>query len=311
MPSSESLRVWAPATVANLNVGFDALGCALCEPGEWMDFRRVSEPGVHLVNGPGTLLPLEVHQNVAGVAARSLMKALDVSWGVEITVHKSIKPGSGIGSSAASAVAAVVGIDALAESGMRKDELLPFALDGEAVASGARHADNVAPALMGGLTLVDPEGRVSALPIPHSWHMVVLHPQVEIKTSASRAVLPVHVTLDEAVKQASWLGKFVHELHVGRELEAMYCLEDLWVGPHRSPLLPCWDATRSAAMNAGARAGGISGSGPSSFWVCLSASDAQRVAAALSEVMNVAKLSHNLHVTTLSTQGAHVVSQSV
>ncbi len=307
----ESLRVWAPATVANLNVGFDALGCALREPGEWMDFRRVSQPGVHLINGPGTLLSLNVHENVAGVAAQSLMSALDVSWGVEMTVHKSIKPGSGIGSSAASAVAAVVGIDALAEAGMRKDELLPFALDGEAVASGARHADNVAPALMGGLTLVDPEGRVSALPVPQSWHVVILHPQVEIKTSASRVVLPSHVTLDAAVKQAAWLGKFIHELHAGRELEAMYCLEDLWVGPHRSPLLPSWEATRVAALRAGARAGGISGSGPSSFWVCLSAADAQCVADALAEVMNAAELSYHLHVTTLSTQGAHVVSQSV
>ena len=208
-------RVWAPATVANLNVGFDALGCALKAPGEFMEFRRVSQPGVHLVNGPNTALPLEVEANVAGKAAASLLGALGNPFGVEVTVTKSILPGSGIGSSAASAVAAVVGIDALAEAGMRRDELLPFALDGEAVASGARHADNVAPALMGGMTLIDPQGKVCPLPVPTSWHLVVLHPQVVIKTAESRAVLPGEVPLSDAVNQAAWLGRFVHDLHAG------------------------------------------------------------------------------------------------
>ena len=197
-------RVWAPATVANLNVGFDALGCALCTPGEFMAFKRLDEYGVHLVNGPGTDLPLDVESNVAGKAAASLLQALDNPFGVEVTVTKSIMPGSGIGSSAASAVAAVVGVDALADAGMRKEELLPFALDGEAVASGARHADNVAPALMGGLTLIDPDGKVCALPVPLSWHLVVLHPQVVIKTSESRAALPPKVSLTDATHQ----GKF-------------------------------------------------------------------------------------------------------
>ena len=110
-----------------------------------MDFKRVADPGIHLVNGPGTDLPLDVGANVAGKAAASLLHALGDPFGVEITVTKSILPGSGIGSSAASAVAAVVGVEALVDAGMRRDELLPFALDGEEVASGARHADNVAP----------------------------------------------------------------------------------------------------------------------------------------------------------------------
>ena len=303
-------RVWAPATVANLNVGFDALGCALKAPGEFMEFRRVSQPGVRLVNGANTALPLEVEANVAGKAAASLLGALGNPFGVEVTVTKSILPGSGIGSSAASAVAAVVGIDALAEAGMRRDELLPFALDGEAVASGARHADNVAPALMGGMTLIDPQGKVCPLPVPTSWHLVVLHPQVVIKTAESRAVLPDQVPLSDAVNQAAWLGRFVHDLHAGNELEAMYALEDLLVGPHRGALMPHWDACQTAAKDAGARAGGISGSGPSSFWVCRSAEEASEVAAALQRVMSAQGMDHHLHVTTISTQGAHVVSQS-
>lgn len=310
MTAQHSCRVWAPATVANLNVGFDTLGCALAAPGEFMDFRRVETPGVHLVNGPGTDLPLEVDSNVAGKAAASLLTALGSPFGVEITVTKTIKPGSGIGSSAASAVAAVVGIDALVEAGMRKDELLPFALDGEAVASGARHADNVAPSLMGGLTLIDPSGNVCALPVPSSWHLVVLHPQVVIKTAESRAVLPSEVALGDAVRQAAWLGRFVHDLHSGDELEAMYALEDLLVGPHRGPLMPHWQSCQEAARSAGARAGGISGSGPSSFWVCRSESEAADVAASLQSVMSAHGMDHHVHLTTISTQGAHVVPQS-
>ncbi len=273
-----------------------------------MDFRRVTRPGVHLVNGPNTNLPLEVEANVAGRAALSLLQSLGNPFGVEITVTKSIMPGSGIGSSAASAVAAVVGIDALAEAGMRRDELLPFALDGEEVASGARHADNVAPALMGGMTLIDPSGKVCALPVPTSWHVVVLHPQVVIKTSEARAVLPREVLLKDAVNQAAWLGRLVHDLHSGNELEAMYALEDVLVGPHRAPLMPHWMECQKAAQNAGARAGGISGSGPSSFWTCRSADEAQEVARALGEVMTNVNLDHHVHVTQLSTQGAHVVS---
>jgi homoserine kinase len=273
-----------------------------------MEFKRVAEPGIHLVNGPGTDLPLEVDANVAGKAAASLLRALGDPFGVEITVTKSILPGSGIGSSAASAVAAVVGVDALIEAGMRRDELLPFALDGEEVASGARHADNVAPALLGGMTLIDPSGKVCALPVPSSWHMVILHPQVVIKTSESRAVLPAQVLLSDAVHQAAWLGRLVHDLHAGNELEAMYALEDLLVGPHRAVLMPHWAECQKAARAAGARAGGISGSGPSSFWVCRNAEAASDVATALAQVMNAHALDHHLHLTQLSTQGAHVVS---
>lgn len=308
MNARNSCRVWAPATVANLNVGFDALGCALNAPGEFMDFKRVDAKGIHLVNGPETNLPLDVESNVAGKAASTLLHALGNPFGIEITVTKSILPGSGIGSSAASAVAAVVGVDALVEAGMRRDELLPFALDGEAVASGARHADNVAPALMGGMTLIDPSGKVCPLPAPTSWHMVILHPQVVIKTSESRAVLPTDVPLQDAVHQSAWLGRFVHDLHEGNELEAMYALEDLLVGPHRGRLMPHWEECRNAAMGAGARAGGISGSGPSSFWVCRNADDAAAVARSLEDVMNRLGMSHHVHLTTISNQGAHVVS---
>lgn len=308
MERPSRIKVWAPATVANMNVGFDALGCALTTPGEFMEFTRTEGGGVRLVNGPGTELPLEVDQNVAGKAASSLLNALGNPFGVEIVVTKSMLPGSGIGSSSASAVAAVVGVDALAQSGMKPEELLPYALDGEEVASGARHADNVAPALFGGLSLIDPTGKVVKLPVPQSWHIVILHPQVAIKTAESRAALPAHVPLALAVNQAAWLGKFVHELHAGNELEALYALEDLLVGPHRTPLMPHWEDCKRAALYAGARVGGISGSGPSSFWICRTEEEASSVAEALASTMNGHGMAHELHLTQPSEQGAHVVS---
>ena len=138
--------------------------------------------------------------------------------------------------------------------------------------------------------------------------MVVLHPQVVIKTSESRAVLPAQVSLSDAVHQAAWLGRLVHDLHAGNELEAMYALEDLLVEPHRAALMPHWAECQTAARAAGARAGGISGSGPSSFWVCRNAEEASDVATSLAQVMNANALDHQLHLTQLSTQGAHVVS---
>ena len=261
--------------------------------------------------GLARTLPLDVDQNVAGKAAASLLQALGNPFGIEITVRKTIMPGSGIGSSAASAVAAVVGVDALAEAGMRHDELLPFAFDGEAVASGARHADNVAPALMGGMTLIDPDGNVCALPVPSSWHLVVLHPQVVIKTAESRAVLPAEVPLAacRAIRRRGW-GVLCTNCMQGQELEAMYALEDLLVGPQRGQLMPHWEACRTAAREAGARAGGISGSGPSSFWVCRSEKEAQEVSNALGQVMAAQGMEHHLHLTSISSQGAHVVPQS-
>jgi homoserine kinase len=138
--------------------------------------------------------------------------------------------------------------------------------------------------------------------------MVILHPQVVIKTAESRAVLPAQVPLNDAVHQAAWLGRLVHDLHAGNELDAMYALEDMLVGPHRAALMPHWEDCQKAARAAGARAGGISGSGPSSFWVCRSAEEASDVAGALAQVMNAHALDHHLHLTQLSTQGAHVVS---
>lgn len=302
------VRVWAPATVANVNVGFDGLGLALRAPGERMVARKTDADGVRIraVHGaPG--LSLDAEANVAGVAAQSLLQALGAPCGVELEIHKDILPGSGIGSSAASAAAAVVAVDALFGAGLRPDELLPFALDGEALASGSRHADNVAPALMGGIVLCPPEGAPVAIPVPEGLHLTIVHPQVEIRTSEARKVLPTAVPLHLAVDQARWFAAFVAACYRNDAVGAAYALEDLYIGPARAPLLPCYPAVQAAAVQAGARAGGISGSGPSTFWATLDAETAAAVGESAAAILEEAGIPAAIHITSIASQGAHVL----
>lgn len=306
MTPRDHIAVAAPATVANLTVGFDCLGLAMEHPLERLDLKRTERPGVTIKAIHGADLPLEIEQNVSGMAARSVLKTLGVEWGVELTIHKAVLPGSGIGSSAASAASAAFGVAALAGANMRPDELLPMALDGEEVASGARHADNVAPALFGGLCLVQPDGRVDVLPAP-DWHLTVVHPQAVIKTAEARAVLPKEVPMADALHQMARLGHFVHCCHTGDALLAAFALEDCLAEPHRIPLQPHFEAVKRAAYSAGARAGGISGSGPSSYWISFDADTAHAIGQSISAAFTHHNLDHHVHVGRIGQRGAHIL----
>lgn len=304
----ERVEIWAPATVANMNVGFDALGCALSAPGERMVLRRTEAKGEVIIAAVhGADLDTDPTNNVASIAAKSLLHALGNPCGLELEIHKSILPGSGIGSSAASAAAAVAGVNALLDADLRADELIPFALDGECFASGARHADNVAPALLGGLVLCPPQGPPVSIPVPEGWSLVVLHPHVSIRTADARAVLPAQVPLGDAAEQAAWFASFVAACHRGDDAAAAYALEDKLVTPHRSALIPHFDAIQALAFEHGARAGGISGSGPSTFWVALDPRTAEEVAQALARFMNDLSLAYNLYTSSISPKGAHLL----
>ena len=310
MSPRDHISVAAPATVANLTVGFDCLGLALERPLERLDLKRTDTPGVVIREIIGADLPMEVEHNVSGMAARSVLQTLGVEWGVELTIHKAVLPGSGIGSSAASAASAAFGVAALAGADFRPDELLPMALDGEQVASGARHADNVAPALFGGLCLCLPDGRIDNLPTP-DWHLTVVHPQTVIKTAEARAVLPQDVPMPDALHQMARLGHFVHCCHTGDAMEAAFALEDVLAEPHRIPLQPHFKDVKAAAMQAGARAGGISGSGPSSYWISFDADTAQSVGQAISNVFLLKGLDHHVHVGRIASRGAHILDATV
>ena len=303
------VRIWAPATVANLNGGFDALGCALNEPGEELVIRRTEEAGmVRIVKIEGADLDATAENNVAGVAAKSLLNALGNPCGLEIELIKKVKPGSGLGSSASSAAGAVVGVNALLEAGLRPDELISFALDGEELASGARHSDNVAPAVLGGLVLSGPDGSIKKIPAPRDWHLVLLHPQITIRTSEARAVLPESVPLKDAVRQNALFATFIAACFEGNGAEAALNMDDLLVGPHRQGLIPHFKQMREASMGSGARAMGIAGSGPSSFHIAMSREDADAIASKLSEIMKVEAVPFELYITEISLHGARVIS---
>ena len=307
MTPREHLSVAAPATVANLTIGFDCLGLALERPLERLDLKRTDTPGVTIAAIHGCDgLPLDPARNVSGKAAQSVLQHLGVAWGVELTIHKAVLPGSGIGSSAASAASAAFGVAALAGADLKPHELLPLALDGEQIASGARHADNVAPALFGGLCLCTPDGRVDHLPAP-DWHMTVVHPQTAIKTAEARAVLPYHVPMKDALRQMAQLGHFVHCCHTGDATEAAFALQDVLAEPHRIPLQPHFNEVQAAAMNAGARAGGISGSGPSSYWISFDNTTATAIGQAISTVFLQEGLDHHVHVGRIASRGAHIL----
>src|SRR5690606_24502979 len=212
----QEIKIFSPATVANLSCGFDVLGCCLDDIGDEMHFKKNDLQEVRITRILGQELPMETKKNVAGVAAMALLEKLGEKQGFDIEIHKHIKVGSGIGSSSASAAGAVFGINKLLGEPFSRKELIPFAMEGERLASGNAHADNVSPALLGGFCLVrsyDPLEIVS-LPTPPELRMVVLHPLIEIKTIDSRSIIKQQVSLKSAVNQWGNLGAFVSGLYM-------------------------------------------------------------------------------------------------
>jgi homoserine kinase len=278
--------------VGNLACGFDTLGLALESPGDIVAARLAAGPGVTLdrIEGDEGRLPLEADRNTATVAARALLDAAGIDQGVELTLSKGLPLASGLGSSAASAVAAVVAVDALLGLGRPRPELLAAALAGEQVASGGRHADNVAPCLYGGCTLVrssDPLDVVS-LPVPPELTVAILHPHLEVSTREARSLLPRSVPLATAVGQWANLGGFVAALFRSDWELMSRSLHDLVAEPVRAPLVPGFAAAKQAALEAGALGASLSGAGPALFALCRGRESAQLVAEALAAAFRTA-----------------------
>ncbi len=298
------IRVQAPATVANVVCGFDCLGFALREPFDEMIVRRVSEPGIQITHLDDFGLPTEPAQNVAGVAATAMLRKADAAFGLEIEITKHIRPGSGIGSSSASAAGAVVALNRLFGDRFSKLELVEFAMEGENLASGSRHADNVAPCIFGGFTLVrsiDPLDIVE-LDIPPLW-ATVIHPQIEIKTSEARALLPKEVPLRTAIKQWGNVGSLVAGLAKGDYDLIARSMEDAIVEPVRKGLIPLFDEVKAASLSAGALGGGISGSGPSVFMLSKSPDVAGRIEASMREAYSRTDIRFDTYVSEICIDG--------
>ena len=304
----DTVRVHAPATVANVVCGFDCLGFALESPVDEIEVRKIPERTIRIIHRDEYGLPSDPEKNVAGVALRSMLNAVGADFGLEVEITKNIKPGSGIGSSAASACGAVAAADRLLGGRFYKMDLAAFATDGEAVASGSRHADNVAPCIFGGFTLVRSVDPLDIVQIGFPpLFVAVIHPQVEIKTAEARAILPADVPLSAAIKQWSNLGSLVAALAQGDLRLLARSLEDGIVEPVRKRLIPRFDELKEASISAGALGGGISGSGPSVFMLCETEETARRVADAMSEAYSGAGVDFNVHVSPIANEGVRVV----
>ncbi|MEO7659691.1 MAG: homoserine kinase [Pyrinomonadaceae bacterium] len=304
----EEVKVLAPATVANVVCGFDCMGFALSEPFDEMTVRKISERMVRIIHHDDFGLPTEAEQNVAGVALNALLAAASIDFGFEVEITKHIKPGSGIGSSAASACGAVVAANRLIGDCFSKTELVDFAMAGEMLASGARHADNLAPCIYGGFTLVRSTEPLDIVELDFpTLFATVIHPQIEIRTSEARAMLPLEVPLKDAIRNWSNLGALVAALAKSDYGLISRSMQDTIVEPVRRLLIPQFDEVKSASLAAGALGGGISGSGPSIFMLSGDADTADKVALAMSEIYSQTDIPFNTHVSEIARRGVRFI----
>jgi len=306
----KEITVSAPATVANVVCGFDCLGFALRAPCDEMIVRLTDEKTVVIKHLDEYGLPTEAEKNVAGKSLLAMLEVVEDGIGFEVEITKNIKPGSGIGSSSASAVGAAVAANHLLENRFSRLELAEFAMAGEQLASQGRHADNVAPCLLGGFTLVrsvEPLDIVR-LDFPPLF-VTVIHPQIEIKTSEARKILPVQVPLKDAIKQWSNVGAFVSALAKSDYSLISRSLEDYIVEPVRKKLIPKFDALKAASLESGALGGGISGSGPSVFMLSKTLETAHNVEKAMREIYEKTTIDFNIYVSQINAEGVSVLKE--
>jgi len=304
------IKIFSPATVANVSCGFDVLGFCLDTVGDEMIIKKTVEKGIKITKIEGFDLPLETKKNVAGVAALAIYNAANPDCGFEIEIYKKIKPGSGIGSSSASASGAVFAINELLGKPYNKTQLSDFAMKGEAVASGSEHADNIAPGIFGGFTLVKSNAplQILELPTPSNLYATLIHPQIEVKTAEARSILPKNVPMQDAITQWSNVGSLVHALHTNDYTLLGDSLQDVIVEPYRSTLIPHYDEVKEAAINNGALGCGISGSGPSIFSLSEGIETAKKVEKAIQEVYGTTGIEFYTFTSKINAEGIKVLS---
>lgn len=301
-----SLR--APATVSNVVCGFDCLGFALERPFDEITLRRIPEKTVRIINRDEFGLPTEPERNVAGRTLLAMLRTSDGDFGFELESTKHIKPGSGIGSSAASACGAAAAANCLLGGRYSEIELVEFALEGEVLASGSRHADNLAPCIFGGFTLVRSTGPLDIVRLDFPpLFATVIHPQIEIRTADARAILPKDVPLKLAVRNWANLGSLVAALAKADYDLLARSLEDEIVEPARRPLIPCFDELKRVSLAAGALGGGISGSGPSVFMLSKTAAAAEAVEKEMQNLFSATVIEFNTYVSTVNPNGVSFV----
>jgi homoserine kinase len=307
----KDIKVFASATVANVACGFDVLGFAVDNPGDEVIVKLKSGPGVKItkITGDGGKLSLNAEKNTAGVSIKRFLDHLKSKQGVEISLNKKMPLGSGLGSSAASAVAGVFAINQLLGMPMSQGELLPFAMEGERLACGSAHADNVAPSLLGGFVLIRSYSPLDVIkiPTPPNLYCTIVHPQVEVQTKDARDILKKKIPMSDAIIQwgnvaglIAGLMKSDYDL-IGRSMQ------DVIVEPIRSILIPGFDHVKNNALKAGAIGCGISGSGPSIFALSKSQAIAEKVGKSMKEVFDSLEIGCEIYVSKINNSGPQII----
>ncbi|WP_433632623.1 homoserine kinase [Chryseobacterium cucumeris] len=307
----KKVKLKVPATVANLVCGFDILGMAVHDPYDEMEFRLLETPDITIKHTDSFGLPEEPSSNVAGIVLLKIQEHLNLKNGFEVIIHKHIKPGSGLGSSAASAAGAAFGANVLLGNKLSKEEMVYFAMFGEELASGVRHADNIAPCIYGGITLVKSTQPIDIIPLNSpDLFVTAVHPQVEVKTSDARQILKKNITLKSAVEQWGNIAGLVAGIQkndfplIGRSLN------DVIIEPIRSILIPKFDEIKEKSLQIGSLGGGISGSGPSIFMLSEQKETAEKIAQMMKSVYDEIDIESFVYVSKINPAGIQIVEEN-
>ncbi len=303
------IKVFAPASVANLACGYDILGLALEQPGDEIIFRKTFKKGLSIskILGADRKLPLDIYLNTAGQAGIQLLQSIGhLGEGIEMEIYKKMPSGSGLGSSAASAAAAVWGINAILNLGLTKRELLHFAVLGEQAADGSYHADNVAPSLMGGFLFIrnNESLDIHKLPVPTGLHLALIHPDMTIMTKDARDIIRPTVKLEDHIHQSGNIGGLIIGLYTSDLDLISRSLNDVIIEPQRASLIKHFYEVKQAALDAGALGCSISGAGPSLFALCANSLIAENVALAMAAIFTKNKIKSNYFTSKINQEGA-------
>ncbi|WP_236973883.1 homoserine kinase [Membranihabitans maritimus] len=305
------IKVFAPATIANIAVGYDILGLALNSPGDEIIARETNKSkgvSIYKIHNDNGKLPTDPFKNTASVAGQAVLNHLGLTdIGIELEIIKKMPIGSGLGSSAASAVGGAFAVNELLKQPLTKSELLPFAVRGEQIADGSFHADNVAPSLLGGIILVKNNEQLlhQRLPSPSGLFITLIHPDIEILTKNAREIIKKTITLKDHIDQSFNLAGFISSLYQSDFSLMRSCLEDLIIEPQRAYLIPKFKEVKIAALNNNAIGCSISGAGPSIFALSENSNDAENIAFAMKEVFSNAKIDSTVIISKVNPEGSY------
>ncbi|MET2985009.1 homoserine kinase [Aureibaculum conchae] len=305
-----SIKIFAPATVANVSCGFDALGFAINAVGDEMILSKTEKKGVTISKIEGAYLTFDSHKNAAGAVVWAMLDNIQPDFGIDIQLFKKVKPGSGLGSSASSSAGAAFAMNQLLGNPFSNLELTQFARLGEKAACGSPIADNVAAVIYGGFILVKSYEplEIVKLPVPDELWVTAIHPQIEIKTEDARNVLSPTVTVSNAVKQSANLAGLISGLYTNNYQLISRSLVDVIAEPYRKKLIPHFDKVKQDGLKSGALGIGISGSGPTLFALCKGEEIANKVAKSMQKVYQNTAIDFNIYTSQVNLNGVEVLS---